>query len=204
MLPESILVTSRENTLHRAIFSYSPSIKALSHARQRVAATYGAKGSLLITTMPTTPGMSDLPGVGEERTRLVHAASGHLSVTHFEAPCVEHVIKALPRYTIVHFPCHGVTNSVDPSQSGLVLQKGMYQDRLTVQKVSEMDLRNAKIAYLSACSTAQNEAARLSDEVIHVVSGFQVAGFPHVIGCLWPSNDRICVQVADRFYRSGG
>jgi hypothetical protein len=31
---------------------------------------------------------------------------------------------------------------------------------------------------------AQNKAEGLSDEVIHVVSGFQVAGFQHVIGCL--------------------
>ncbi|KAH6883965.1 hypothetical protein B0T10DRAFT_363261, partial [Thelonectria olida] len=45
-------------------------------------------------------------------------------------------------------------------------------------------------------------AARLSDEVMHIVSGFQIAGFPHVIGCLWPSIDRVCVEVAGRFYRS--
>ena len=29
----------------------------------------------------------------------------------------------------------------------------------------------------------ENSAAWLSDEVIHVVSGFQVAGFPHVVAC---------------------
>lgn len=74
------------------------------------------------------------------------------------------------------------------------------QDRLTVQTVSELNLRHTRLAYLSACSTAENKAARLADEVIHVVSGFQVAGFPHVVGCLWPSNDRICVEVAGGFY----
>ncbi|KAH7114141.1 hypothetical protein B0J13DRAFT_460385, partial [Dactylonectria estremocensis] len=58
----------------------------------------------------------------------------------------------------------------------------------------------AQIAYLSACSTAENKAARLSDEVIHVVSGFQVAGFPHVVACLWPTGDSECVGVAKRFY----
>jgi hypothetical protein len=35
-----------------------------------------------------------------------------------------------------------------------------------------------------------------------VVSGFQVAGFGHVIGCLWPSVDRVCVEVARGFYSS--
>jgi CHAT domain-containing protein len=59
---------------------------------------------------------------------------------------------------------------------------------------------HAEIAYLSACSTAQNKATRLSDEVLHVVSGFQVAGFRHVVGCLWPSEDMVCVEVAKSFY----
>ena len=69
-------------------------------------------------------------------------------------------------------------------------------------RVLGLSLAYARIAYLSACSTAENKAARLSDEVIHVVSGFQVAGFPHVVGCLWPSNDRVCVEIASGFYGS--
>lgn len=44
--------------------------------------------------------------------------------------------------------------------------------------------------------------AQLSDEVINVVSGFQVAGFPHVVGCLWPSKDRFCFQAASGLYKS--
>ena len=42
------------------------------------------------------------------------------------------------------------------------------------------------------------------DEVLHVVSGFQVAGFRHVIGCLWPSDDNVCVEVAKSFYSELG
>jgi CHAT domain-containing protein len=76
------------------------------------------------------------------------------------------------------------------------------QDRLTVHRVSELNLKQARMAYLSACSTAENRAARLMDEVIHVVSGFQVAGFPHVVGCLWPSDDSVCVNVAKALYAS--
>ncbi|KAB5581230.1 CHAT domain-containing protein [Coniochaeta sp. 2T2.1] len=94
----------------------------------------------------------------------------------------------------------------DSRKPGLILQSceaGLAkQDRLTVRRVSELSLAGARLAYLSACSTAENKAARLADEVIHVVSGFQVAGFPHVVGCLWPSIDRVCVEVARRFYSS--
>jgi CHAT domain-containing protein len=76
------------------------------------------------------------------------------------------------------------------------------QDRLTVRRISELRLEKAQVAYLSACSTAENRWGELSDEVLHVVSGFQMAGFPHVVGCLWPSIDSVCVEVASEFYSS--
>ena len=96
---------------------------------------------------------------------------------------------------------------VDPSKSGLVFQRQdgsgcLFQDAVTVHDVSELKLEHARIAYLSACSTAENKAIRLKDEVIHIVSGFQVAGFAHVVGCLWPSADMVCVKVAEGFYGS--
>lgn len=76
------------------------------------------------------------------------------------------------------------------------------QDRLTVETISETNLTTTKLAYLSICSTAENKAWEFSDEVLHVVSGFLVAAFPHVVSCLWPANDRICVKIAKDFYPS--
>jgi hypothetical protein len=205
---------STENAFSRAISSYTPSIKALGHARHRARATETAHGSLLIATMPTTPSNgdtrdsrkpSDLPGVIEEADWVVDAAR-QLPTQHLDSPSVAQVVGSLESCCIAHFACHGYTDQRDPSNSGLILQSceaGMAkQDRLTVRKVSELSLAGARLAYLSACSTAENKAARLADEVIHVVSGFQVAGFPHVVGCLWPSIDRLCVEVARRFYSS--
>lgn len=32
------------------------------------------------------------------------------------------------------------------------------------------------------------------------MSGFQVSGFPHVVGCLWQTGDEDCVKVAAKFY----
>ncbi|CAM1508780.1 Fc.00g056280.m01.CDS01 [Cosmosporella sp. VM-42] len=194
-----------ENAFSRVVSSYTPSIKALAYAQHRATATESVKGSVLIATMPTTPGNAscpDLPGVIEEKNQLMGVVNGHLPIQYQELPSVEDVVKSLRNCCIAHFACHGFTDQLDPSKSGLILQSQGEQDRLTVHTVSELSLRNAQIAYLSACSTAENRSARLSDEVIHVVSGFQVAGFPHVIGCLWPSIDRVCVEVAGRFYGS--
>ena len=133
--------------------------------------------------------------------------NAYMSIEPLDLPSVGQVINKLQDCLIAHFACHGYTNHIDPSNSGSILQKQgegqeMEQDRLTVHRISELSLPHAYIAYLSACSTAENASTTLSDEVIHVVSGFQVAGFPHVVGCLWPSVDRICVDVASKFYQA--
>jgi hypothetical protein len=68
---------STENAYSRIISSYTPSIKALAHSRNWARSTEesrAAHGSLLITTMSTTPrgrseknALKDLPGVKRER-----------------------------------------------------------------------------------------------------------------------------------------
>jgi CHAT domain-containing protein len=167
-------------------------------------------------TMPNTPGWAthsdansfpDLRGVADEKREVMDITNGRIPIEALDLPSVDQVVNSLRSCSIAHFACHGSTNHTDPSNSGLVLQKqrdGQKAERdwLTVHKISELSLTHARIAYLSACSTAENKAGQLSDEVIHVVSGFQVAGFPHVIGCLWPSKDGVCLQVAGGFYKS--
>ncbi|PWI63994.1 hypothetical protein PCL_00833 [Purpureocillium lilacinum] len=206
---------STENALSKVVSSYTASIKALGFAQRQARITEGTQASLLFTTMPTTPAdpshpdtgkLCDLPGVMLEEQRVRELLAGHMPMQSLRSPRVAHAIDRMRHCSIAHFACHGLTDHTDPLNSGLILQKHHGQDarpdRLTVRQVSELSLRDARIAYLSACSTAENNAARLADEVIHVVSGFQVAGFPHVVGCLWPSIDRVCVEVACGFYQS--
>ncbi|KAH7119364.1 CHAT domain-containing protein [Dactylonectria estremocensis] len=149
-------------------------------------------------TSPKWPGKKkapkDLPRAIEDTGELLNSARSHISTTVLTHPSADQVLEVLKTCRIAHFACHGVSDRSDPSNSGLILQtsagpgEALEQDRLTVQRVSELRLRRAQIAYLSACSTAENKAARLSDEVIHVVSRFQPAG------------DSECVDVVKRFY----
>ncbi|KAN0076282.1 CHAT domain containing protein [Elaphomyces granulatus] len=211
---------STENAYSRVISSYTPSIKTLAHARNWARSTdesRTAHGSLLITTMLTTPGAcsekdapKNLPGVIEEKNEIIKVAHDRkVTAIALDQPSAEQVLESLAACRIAHFACHGISDSLDPSNSGLILQKSsnepgeiFEQDRLTAHRIAELQLEHAEIAYLSACSTAENKATKLWDEVIHVMSGFQVAGFPHVVGCLWPAGDSECVEVARRFYSS--
>jgi tetratricopeptide (TPR) repeat protein len=209
---------SKENAYCSMISSYTPSIKALGYAQKQAKRAQEAlvaqdANTMLIAAMPTTPkGPNDkkapkkLPGVEEEMREILNLARPQKSATVLMHPSVDQVLEVLKSCRIAHFACHGILDCSDPFNSGLILQKtagpdeALVQDRLTVQRVSDLRLRYAQIAYLSVGSTAENKAARLSDEVIHIVSGFQVAGFPHVIGCLWLARDSECVEVSKRFY----
>ena len=57
-----------------------------------------------------------------------------------------------------------------------------------------------QLADLSACDTALSANTQLIDEAIHLASGFQLAGYPHVIGTLRAVDDHVAVTITDAFY----
>ncbi|KAH9204251.1 CHAT domain-containing protein [Leptodontidium sp. 2 PMI_412] len=198
----------KDSAYDRVISSYIPSIKALKYARNPIISTKTLDKNLskaVIITMKTTPGWRDLQQVNEEST-AVETSGDFESVQTLRQPDVKTVLELLRTHSIAHFSCHGTSDQFDPAESGLLLQKvdGATSepsvDILSVLKVSQAHLSEARIAYLSACSTAQNRIVGLEDEVLHIVSGFQVAGFRSVIGCLWPAEDEVCPQIARLFY----
>lgn len=205
---------SKDNAYDRLISSYTPSIKALAYARKQASCAMESRDTdcMLIATMPSTPKSldekkkpNDLPGVVHEAAEIVRVAGSNIMATVANGPSVEQILTALPTCRIAHFACHGTSDVTDPSNSSVIMQRKadngtLEQDRLTVHQISNLRTERAQIAYLSACSTAENKATKLQDEVLHVVSAFQVSGFPHVVGCLWPAGDEQCVRVATKFY----
>jgi tetratricopeptide (TPR) repeat protein len=202
---------SIENTFSWTISSYTPSIKALAFARQRMPQPIiptNSRPKLLIVEMCTTPGETPLEGVKTEASDIEKVIGHTFTIKHLVQPHAKQVLDDMKNYDFVHFACHGMTDATNPSESCLLLQKSQgtlgepVQDPLSVRTISLINLTNVKVAYLSACSTAENKSEELADEVIHIASGFQVAGFPHVVACLWPSKDTVCVEVARRFYET--
>lgn len=75
-------------------------------------------------------------------------------------------------------------------------------EHLSIAELAAMRPQDAQFAYLSACSTAENLAENLMDEVIHTASSFQLLGFPHVIGTLWEAGNNDAIKIAEEFYSS--
>ncbi|RPB28990.1 hypothetical protein L211DRAFT_845020 [Terfezia boudieri ATCC MYA-4762] len=153
--------------------------------------------------MPTTPGGSPLSGVTKEAEGIKHSQT-FSRVEIMEWPSAELVLKVLSEHTIAHFACHGVS-SINPADSHLLLRKELAEvDKLQVNDIAALKLPAARLAYLSACSTAQSASSKLIDEVTHIVSAFHIAGFTHVIGTLWQSDDQACQKMALDFYSELG
>jgi tetratricopeptide (TPR) repeat protein len=200
--------------MDRVISSYAPTIRALHNAHsQSMAAWRERPARTLIVAMPVTPGAGALPGAAEA-ARQLHATlpgatvlmpspypDGIDAALVSGEPSRAEVRDRLNNCEIAHFLCHGVTDPVDPSRSRLLLSAHRHSDPLTVTELAPVRLDAARLAYLSACSTARNEVAELADEAIHLASAFQLAGFPHVIAAFWEVDADVAGAVASEFYQ---
>lgn len=195
---------STENALTHVISSYTPTIKALSYARGKKLSIFSKPDPrLLLVSMTKTPGGGALPEAAKEVEGIMDITKGLVSAKHLEHPSADDVLKQFGSFEVMHFACHGVSDPRDPSESHLMLQRDSNTaDSLTVAAISRKNARTAQIAYLSACSTANNAAWGLADEIIHIASGFQLAGFNHVLATMWPAESAVCTEIAVAFYKA--
>jgi CHAT domain-containing protein len=174
------------SVLDRVVSSSTPTLRALRHALDRV--PRGGPDDLVVVSVGDAPGAPALPGVEREADgiadrRPVTRLSGAGART-------DAVRAALTSHTSAHFACHAVSDPDDPSAGHLLLHDGP----LSVLDVSALDLSGVRLAVLSACETSLG--ARIPDEGLHLVSAFQLAGYPQVVGTLWQVNDRVARLVA--------
>ncbi|CAM3307611.1 CHAT domain-containing protein [Kibdelosporangium persicum] len=176
-----------DSLLDKVVSSYTPTVRALRHARARAAAA--TTEGLLAVAMPETPGATPLP----RSRREVEQLDATVRLIGPEATA-ERVRAEMPRHAHVHFACHGISDQDEPSAGRLLLHDHL-ADPLTVRSIARLNLSGARLAYLSACQTSQG-AERLSDESVHITSAFLLAGYPEVIGTLWEVNDRVAGRIA--------
>jgi CHAT domain-containing protein len=154
---------------------------------------------MVVIAVPAAPGTTPLDGVAHEADALRHTVTNS---TVLPAPGTtatrEATTAALAKHPIAHFACHGVADCVNPANSRLVLDDHL-TDPFTITAIAALQLPDAQMAYLSACSTTGTQWD--ADEVTDLTGAFQLAGYPTVIGTLWPINDADATRTAQDFYR---
>lgn len=199
------------NTMSLAVSSYAATLRTLDSAQHLSAHRQKndlKTSSMLAVAMPTTPG-GFRPLLGAQlEVEAVQRVSPFKLATLIR-PSAADVLTALPEHDFLHIACHGVAHPKDPSRSSLVLQtstlddsgKVFVTDHLQVRQIADLTINKGRVAFLSACSTALNEVESLKDEVFHLATSFQLAGYSHVVAAIWSARDDICVEVAKRFYQ---
>jgi len=171
-------------------------MNSLSYARERARRANQVGLNAVLFAMPTTPGEASLPYVEkeiEEVESLLMKASINTMVQM--NPIKEDAIATLHTHSIVHFACHGHSES-DPSQSCLLLQ----DCPLTVTDLVSLNIESAKFAYLSACHTSAMRNIELLDESINLSAAIQLSGYPSVVGSLWQVRDTSSAEIARGVY----
>lgn len=197
-----------QNTMCYAVSSYTPTIKALSYAREKDLTILGrgtdSRSRMLLVTMPVTPGEADLPDVELEVESILDVTKGSIASTHLAQPSADEVLRKFESFAAMHLACHGISDANIPSRSHLVLLAANGSaDPLNIRLISRRNTAtSAQVVYLSACSTAESTGVQFADESHHIASGFQLAGFSHVLAAMWSAESKVCVAVSTEFYRA--
>ncbi|MFE2969186.1 CHAT domain-containing protein [Streptomyces sp. NPDC059340] len=181
--------------LDRVVSSYTASLRALDYARRTPPGT--ATDRTLIVAQPEAPSSSVLRGVSAEVRMIRHLLPDATVVSGPDATKAT-VLEALAGHANVHLACHAMTDVHSPGTSRLLLADHETQP-LTVADLAALHLPGRQLAMLSACSTSE-VSADLTDEALHLTGAFQLAGFRHVIGALWPVSDGTAGDVTRSFY----
>ena len=187
----------QQNLANLYISSYTPTLTALIRARQHNSASRGKH--FLGIGQANAEGENEIVSVGRELADIGQRVGGLTTTTftHIEGQdsCISRVSEELGKNEWVHFACHGIPNQEQPFESAFALHDGHF----TIERIIQSELRNAQFAFLSACQTTVGDEES-ADEVMHLASAMQFAGFRSVIGTMWAVMDVVAPMIASAFY----
>ena len=100
--------------------------------------------------------------------------------------------------TVLHFSTHGELDSVNSTQSYLVMADNK---RLTVQDIWGLPLKGNVVTTLSACETALGKILS-GDDIVSLENAFIYAGSPSVVSTLWKVDEKASAEIAKSFYKN--
>ncbi|KAI9567585.1 CHAT domain-containing protein [Boletus coccyginus] len=189
----------QENLADIYISSYTPTLAALIRARRRdPLSSVTRRKHFIAIGQAKAVGENELVSVGAELDNIGQLVAGLATFTRIDGAesCASRVVEELGKNDWVHLACHGLPNRKKPFESAFALRDGHF----TIQRIIGCDLKNPEFAYLSACHTTVGDEES-PDEVIHLASAMQFAGFHSVIGTMWAVDDGETNKITSTFYK---
>ena len=178
------------------VSSYTPTLTALIRAR-KPSSSGSVQKRFIAIGQANAAGTSKLVSVGTELANIGQCIDGLATFTCIEGQdsSIRRVTEELGKNEWVHLACHGLPNR-QPFESAFAL----YDGHLTIHRLIGCELKNPEFVYLSACHTTVGDEES-PDEVIHLASAMQFAGFRSVIGTMWAVDDAETNKVTSMFYK---
>ena len=186
-----------------AVSSYLSSVRYTVMAKHKDPYLRPTQSQIIIVTMPHTDAdasarYGDLDTEAESLA-ISRNLPKSLSTTYLTNPEMGTIQSLIRGCRVAHFSCHGVIDAADPLRSRLTIRFDAHQ-ALTVAAIRDPSSSFSRLAFLSACHSANFEDESTADEVVHVAKAFQLAGFPSVVGTLWQAFDGDAAIVSGEFY----
>ncbi|KAH6902046.1 CHAT domain-containing protein [Coprinopsis sp. MPI-PUGE-AT-0042] len=197
-LPLHAAGTHSDRVLDYAVSSYIPTITALTNRVKNRRQINKDTSGLFLTSQPNAPGASWIPGTTKEAQSIYSMATengARVAMLEGSALAVEECLQHMEDYSCIHLACHASQNATEPLNSQFLFHNGS----LDLATIIQRDLKNADLAFLSACQTSAGDE-KLSDEAVHLAAGMLAAGYRRVVATMWSIGDGNAPEVANNFY----
>ena len=190
---------------------YTPSLTSLHHVpkpesqRPAVLAIGNPRfdrGAAETLRARTRAVLGDLPEAAMEAREIAGLYGGERSRALVGREATEGAIKEqAPAYDIVHIAAHAVVDDAQPLYSSIVLASdGSNDGLLEGREITRLHL-HARLAVLSACSTAQGQV-RPGEGMIALSWAFLIAGCPTVVATQWNVPTESTARLMIDFHRA--
>lgn len=182
--------------LDYAVSSYTPTVSALTERVRNSRPIDNKVSGLFLTSQPNAPHTIPIPGTTEEVESIYKKAKGNrVFKVHGSDLTVDDCLNYLDDFSSVHFACHGYQNPEESLKSRFYFHNGT----LDLGAILRKDLKNADLAFLSACQTSTGDE-KLPEEAVHLAAGMLAAGYRRVVGTMWSIGDTTAQKVSNSFY----
>ncbi len=156
---------------------------------------FHAKDSLLAVGVSTGPGLTPLPGASLEARQAAARFQGGRAWVDGEAT-LENIERELPRVSVFHFAGHAQSTA---NQAALLLPGRTAMARLDAETVAALDLKQCRLAVISACSAEAPEFFGES-RPFGLATALLRAGASTVLATRWNLDSETGLRYMDAFY----
>ncbi|KAF6744592.1 CHAT domain-containing protein [Ephemerocybe angulata] len=190
--------TDPESVLDYVVSSYTPTVTAITDRVKNRRSIDTQVSGLFLTNQPCAPDAPPINGTTKEvQSIFKRAEESGVRVLKLEGGnmSIDQCLENMQGYSSIHLACHAAQNAAEPLQSRFLFHNGS----LELATILKTNLKNADLAFLSACQTSTGDE-KISDEAVHLAAGMLAAGYRRVVATMWSIGDTPAQEVATDFY----